>query len=396
VSRTVAENPGRALEFEILRDGETVTETITPALTRTVRELDRVEEVGRIGIMPHRPLAVVGVTSPHSPAAVAGLRTFDRIVSVGGKQVRHWSDLEKALGDNEGSSVPLTYLRPESVSGVLGGLADMAVYSPRVATLTPEPGPGSAVLRAGFEHADLYLSRVRVGSPEHEMGLLPGDRLVALDGRPIRLWATFLEDLKAGGGRTHELTWRRGDELMTGELELQHERGVDKHGQRYDRYVVGIEHWSPMRVESGVANPSPVPYALSRAVERTVEMVEVTVLSVVRLLQGRLTVKSIGGPITIFDVAGTAAREGTGNYLTLMAFISINLGLINLLPIPLLDGGHLLFFLIEGVARRPVSPKVRQYASLVGLALLILLMVIAFKNDIERQWPDLVERITGE
>jgi regulator of sigma E protease len=113
------------------------------------------------------------------------------------------------------------------------------------------------------------------------------------------------------------------------------------------------------------------------------------VLSVVRLIEGRLTVKSIGGPITIFDVAGTAAREGTTNYLTLMAFISVNLGLINLLPVPLLDGGHLLFFLVEGVSRRRLSAKARQYASLVGLVLLVTLMLVAFKNDLERQWPDL-------
>ena len=86
----------------------------------------------------------------------------------------------------------------------------------------------------------------------------------------------------------------------------------------------------------------------------TSEVVELTLFSILRLMQGRLSVKSIGGPLTIFDVAGTAAREGALNYLTLMAFISINLGLINLLPIPLLDGGQLLFTLFEAVLRRPM------------------------------------------
>jgi regulator of sigma E protease len=115
-------------------------------------------------------------------------------------------------------------------------------------------------------------------------------------------------------------------------------------------------------------------------------MVELTVYSAIRLFQGELTVKSLGGPITVYEVAGTAAREGTVNFLEVMAFISVNLGLINLLPIPLLDGGHLLFFLMEAVSRRKVSTKVRQYASLTGLTILIVLMVIAFKNDIERNW----------
>ena len=124
--------------------------------------------------------------------------------------------------------------------------------------------------------------------------------------------------------------------------------------------------------------------------------VELTVVSIVRLLQGRLSVKSIGGPLTMFEFAGTAAQEGALNYLNLMAFISINLGLINLLPIPMLDGGHLLIFGIEGVMRRRLSIRVRQYASLAGLSLLLLLMVFAFKNDIERQWPRIVDAITSE
>jgi len=116
-----------------------------------------------------------------------------------------------------------------------------------------------------------------------------------------------------------------------------------------------------------------------------------TAVSVVRLFQGRLSMKSIGGPLTIFDAAGEAAREGALNYLFLMGFISVNLGLINLMPIPMLDGGHLLFFLIELVARKPLSVRVREYASIAGLTVLILLMVFAFKNDVERQWPQIFQ-----
>ena len=145
-----------------------------------------------------------------------------------------------------------------------------------------------------------------------------------------------------------------------------------------------------------VPNPHPVLYALRQAFRETAEVLELTTYSIVRLFQGRLTMKSIGGPLTMFEATGTAAREGALNYLTLMAFISINLGLINLLPIPLLDGGHLLFFAIEAVARRPVSVRVREYASIAGLAVLVLLMVLAFKNDIERQWPHIVDAVTSE
>ena len=127
----------------------------------------------------------------------------------------------------------------------------------------------------------------------------------------------------------------------------------------------------------------------------TADVVVLTVYSVVRLLQGRLSMKAIGGPLAMLEYAGTAAREGPLNYLTLMAFISVNLGLLNLLPIPLLDGGHLMFFLVEAIARRPLSLRVREYAHIAGLALLLALMTVAFKNDIERLWPAIVAQLEG-
>jgi len=396
LSRAVENRVGEPLAVTVERDGEVVKTTVTPERTTKYRPLDRTEEVGRIGVMPRHPLAVVGVTSPSSPAASARMRTFDAIVSIAGKRINRWIEVEAALRRNQGGMVPVTYLRPTTVRDALGGLADLDVYEPRVATLTPEPGAGSGVERGGLEPADLYVSDVIVGSPEHQAGILPGDRLVSLDGRPIRLWATFLEDLRAGRGKQHMLTLRRGDREFTAKVALAHERGETEHGQVYDRYVVGIRNCVSTRTDPSVANPHPIRYAMRESLRATTEVVELTLFSVVRLLQGRLTVKSIGGPLTIFEVAGTAAREGALNYLTLMAFISINLGLINLLPVPLLDGGHLMFFFLEAVARRPLSLRVREYAYIAGFAVLVLIMTLAFKNDIERQWPNILYEIAGE
>jgi regulator of sigma E protease len=396
VSRIVERNADRPLRFEVERDGKLITEVIVPELARTEGPLELTREVGRIGILGNHPLAVLGVASPGTPAGAARLRTFDRVVAIGGQPVERWIDLERILTRNRGSMVPVTYLRPVPVAGALGGLVELSVYEPRVATLTPEPSGKTLLERTGIESADLYVSEVTAGSPEHALGLLPGDRLVELDGRPIRQWATFLEDLKAGRGKSHVLSWRRGEQQLQGSFELDHEGGVTEHGQVYDRYVVGIRNWLPTRGDPPVPNPGPIAYATREAVRATADMVELTVLSVVRLLQGRITVKSIGGPLTIFQVAGTAARQGALNYLTLMAFISINLGLINLLPIPMLDGGHLFFFLAESVVRRPLSARVRERAHIVGLVILIAMMVLAFKNDVERQWPALREYLAGE
>jgi len=110
------------------------------------------------------------------------------------------------------------------------------------------------------------------------------------------------------------------------------------------------------------------------------------VTSVVRMIQGRVSLDNIGGPIMIAQMAGSQAREGFDQLLQFIAFISINLAFLNILPIPVLDGGHLLFFLVEAVIRRPVNLRVREVAQQVGLFILIMLMVLVFYNDIARNW----------
>jgi regulator of sigma E protease len=395
LSRIVERNPGRDLKFSVKRGDETLEQTLTPVRSVKERPLERSEEVGRVGVMSQHPLAVIGLISPGSPASAASLRTFDIIVAAAGRPVRRFIDLEIALGNNQGVLVPVSYFRPTPVPHALGGLADLEIYEPRVTTLTPEPGRGSALARSGIEAADLYVNSVTAGSPEQRLGLQSGDRLLTLDGKPLRAWATFLEDLKAERGKRHSLSWRRGDQELSGSFALAHQRGVTDEGQVYDRYVVGIRNWVPARADAPVPNPQPLVYAFREAIRATSDVVELTLFSVVRLFQGRLTMKSIGGPLTVFEVAGTAAQEGALNYLTLMAFISINLGLINLLPVPLLDGGHLMFFLVEAVSRRPISVRFREYAHIAGLAFLIGIMILAVKNDLERQWPEIVSQLTG-
>jgi regulator of sigma E protease len=395
LSRIVERSPGRELRFSVKRGDQTLEQTLTPVRSFKERPLERSEEVGRVGVMSQHPLAVIGLISPGSPASAASLRTFDIVVAAAGRPVRRFIDLEAALGNNQGVLVPVSFLRPTPVPQALGGLADLEIYEPRVTTLTPEPGRGSALARSGIEAADLYVNSVTAGSPEQRLGLQPGDRLLTLDGRPLRAWATFLEDLKAERGKRHTLSWRRGDQELSGSFALAHQRGVTDEGQVYDRYVVGIRNWVPARADTPVPNPQPLVYAFREAIRATSDVVELTLFSVVRLFQGRLTMKSIGGPLTVFEVAGTAAQEGALNYLTLMAFISINLGLINLLPVPLLDGGHLMFFLVEAVARRPISVRFREYAHIAGLVFLLGIMILAVKNDLERQWPEIVSQLTG-
>ena len=382
--RVVRESPRRPLELRVEREGEEHSLVLTPVATRRALELGRSEEVGRLGIDPYHRLAVVGVHEG-SAAYQAGLRSFDRIVAVGGEPVDRWIDLERALEGRRGA-VPLTYLRGESVS--LGGIAALEVHRPRVANVRTPPGGGSLLVRAGLETGELYVREVIAGSAEDAIGIRPGDRLLALDGRPLRIWAGYLAALEAEPDRAHQLLWRRGGELHQGTLQLPRDRGITEAGLPYERIRVGLRPWLPARSEPLVETPNRIVHAVTRALERTGEMLSLTFYSVVRLLQGQLSVESLGGPLTIFDAAGDAAREGATNYLVLMAFISVNLAVLNLLPIPLLDGGHLLFFLIEGITRRKLPQKLRARAALMGLILLIGLTLLAVKNDLTRAFGD--------
>ena len=393
----VEANAGREIEVVVERWGERVETRITPERVSERLVADHRRDAVRLGISPAHPLAVVGVTSPSSPAAASGLRTFDRIVACAGRPVDRWIDLAHILRDNGGSTVLVTYLRPETAPAPLGPLLEFALHAARITTITPEPGPGDGAARVGLEPSDLYVHRVRAGSPEAAAGLTTGDRLLALDGRELRDFDGFLEDLAAAGETTHELTFRRGDQLLTRRLTLGHARGETEYGLVYDEWASGIEHWAPVTIAAPLEHPSPYAHAAEAALETTWAAVESTVLSVVLLFEGSLTARSIGGPVSIAEGAGSAARSGALEFLWFMAFISINLGILNLLPVPLLDGGGLLFLLVEAVARRPVTPRLREAASLVGLVLVLMLVVLAFKNDVERHvWPEVAGELGWE
>ncbi|MBX7191007.1 MAG: RIP metalloprotease RseP [Sandaracinaceae bacterium] len=387
---------GVPLELTVERRRQQVEATVTPVRAVETRALGMTREVGRIGVSTRSPLAVIGIISPASPAAAARLRSFDRVIAAGGRPIERFADLVQVLEPNRGGTVPITYVRPRRITGGLADVLELSFYEPHVATLTPEPGPGSGIVRAGIESSDLYVSEVRAGSPEAAIGLRPGDRLLELDGQPIRLFASFIETLQTSDRTEHELTFRRADQVISRRLALTREQGETEYGERFDRFAIGISHWAPTTTEEPVTNPSPLSYAARESIAATWDMIELTVTSVVRLVQGRLSVRSLGGPLSILEGTQTAASGGPLDYLAFMAFISINLGLLNLLPIPLLDGGHLLFFLIEAISRRPLEARAREIASLVGFGVLVLLMVLAFKNDVERRWPDIVETFEAD
>jgi regulator of sigma E protease len=389
LARIVQKNPGRELSLKVFRNATYVDVNVTPEEVIQPRELDMVERVGQLGVYPNLPRAVIGVPKPDSPAHRAGLRTFDMVILVGGKPVKRFVDLEAALRDNRGEIMPITYLRPRPVDGALGGLLDLAVFDPGIANLTPNPGPGDLFERTGIELADLYPAIVPDGALR-QAGLAPGDKVTDLDDVTLPAWSVLYERLKSAPNQQHTLGWLREGRRMSGIIQVRREQWTSSSGQDVNWYVMHTTHWIPSAPEQYVENPHAIRYAFRSAFEETADVMRFIMVGIVRLAEGRLSLSSLSGPIAIYDMAGEAGARGTDYFVWAMALISINLGLLNLLPIPVLDGGHLLFFAIEGVMRRPLPLRVREVASLVGMSFLFLLMGIAFKNDVDRKWDVIV------
>jgi regulator of sigma E protease len=225
-------------------------------------------------------------------------------------------------------------------------------------------------------------------SPAAKVGIAPGDRLVAINGEPLTWWGELQRALKHTPDGDFRIAFIHQGELIERRFKQLVLETKDEFKQEIRRYLLGVSQMGSRVMPEMEPNDERFGRAFRLAFRETGEKIEMMGAGLVALAQGRVSCKTVGGPIMIFDVAGKAAERGIDAFLSMMAIISINLGLLNLLPIPILDGGHILFFTVEALSRRPVSLRFREIASYIGLFLILFLMVLAFKNDIERYWDD--------
>jgi regulator of sigma E protease len=223
------------------------------------------------------------------------------------------------------------------------------------------------------------VGEVAQGSPAEIQGIVKGDRVVEVDGRQIARWDEMTSIIHSQPGRQMGIKIERSGATLS--LTVKPEKKVIKNlfGEDKEVGLIGI---TPSG-KTGVEHKSPAG-AFSQAVVRTWEISALTVVSIVKLIQQIIPADTIGGPILIFQMAGQQASHGAMSFFSFMAVISINLGVLNLLPVPVLDGGHILFLGIEAIRRKPLSEKVVLISQRVGLALLLCLMAFAFYNDIVR------------
>jgi len=223
------------------------------------------------------------------------------------------------------------------------------------------------------------VGEVQEGMPAHEGGIRPGDRVVSIDGKPVTRWEEMADLIKQSSGRPLRIEILRDERTVLVKVVPKLLSSRNLFGEQVEKYVIGITASGAVTIRQ--LNPF---QSAVQGVLQTWQIAKLTVLAIGKIIAGTISAKTLGGPIMIAQLAGQQAEAGIINLIFFIALLSVNLGIINLLPIPVLDGGHLLFFLIEAVSRRPLNVKTREVAQQVGIFVLILLMIFVFYNDIAR------------
>ncbi|MCX8023187.1 MAG: RIP metalloprotease RseP [Syntrophorhabdaceae bacterium] len=286
----------------------------------------------------------------------------------------------KLLGESPGDEVP-----PEELH------RSYYQKSPFVKILIAFTGPFFNLLFAFILFFFVFLSgytvlSTKIGNvdktyPAYEAGIREGDVIVAIDNEAITEWSDLMEIMAKIELKPIKVTVKRGDQLLDFMVTPKEVEGKNIFGDTIKRKVIGVGASNDF-----ITKKEGLFSAVTKATYQTYNLTKITILGIVKLIEGSISPKQIGGPLLILEVAGKQAKEGKKNLIYFIAIISINLGVINLLPIPILDGGHILFHLIEIITRRRVSERFIDVAQKVGMGILVVIMTLAFFNDIMRMF----------
>ncbi|MBR9911009.1 MAG: RIP metalloprotease RseP [Gammaproteobacteria bacterium] len=322
---------------------------------------------------------VIGKVEPGSLAFQAGLEANQEIIAVDGQAVATWQDLNRQLLKRLGESGTISFTVKYANSNLqYESEAQLDKWLQGVEEPDPVAGLGISLWRPTFE---AIIAEVMDDSPAGQAGLAAGDRIVAIDGELIGDWAELVKIVQARPGQRIMVEYERRREIYT--VPLTTRAVTTETGAQVGQ--IGI---MPVRPEWPREMLRQQEYSISagfvKAVHKTWDTSGFVLLSVKKLILGEISTKNLSGPITIAKVAGASAKAGANYYIGFLALLSISLGVFNLLPIPVLDGGHLFYYFIEVVKGSPVSEKIQAAGYQIGLVLVAGLMILALYNDVMR------------
>jgi regulator of sigma E protease len=317
---------------------------------------------------------ILGAPPPATAAAQAQITAGETILRVNDQAVSTWQDvrwvlLERAVDrqvvtlevQNEKGEIAFRKL---DLSGLDAGDLDSDFLAKIGLTRLPPPP---------------VVGDVTAGKPGDRAGLKPGDRIVAVDGKPVATWDDLVAAVSPKGGASLTLQLRRGADELSVQVTPE---TVQQNGESIGRIWVAPDRAA---LERQIVEVSYGPFAaLSQAAVRTWEVSILSLRMLGKMIVGDVSLKNLSGPITIADYAGQSAQMGWVAYVSFIALISISLGVLNLLPVPLLDGGHLMYYFVEIIKGRPVSERALEIGQRVGMVVLFTLMAFALFNDIHR------------
>jgi regulator of sigma E protease len=327
-----------------------------------------------IGISGMR--SVIGEVEPESPAALAQLLEGDEIKQIDGDMTPTWSSVNNRL-----TSIAMTGGKAHLIvnSGGIETLRELDVPKSNLKEAEIKPVLQTVGIRPVMIDLQPVIGQVIDGQAADNAGLKIGDKLIAADGVNITNWLDWVELIRTNPGKEMVIEVERGSRQIELKMTpIANEQGIGLIGAGVDSSQTVIPDTMKAELKYG-----PIA-AIAQSVKTTWQFTSLTVTSLIGMISGEVSSKNIGGPITIAQFAGASAERGLISFLSFLAVISISLGILNLLPIPILDGGHLMMYFIEWIKGGPLSEQSQIIGQKIGLLLLLGLMFLAFFNDLSR------------
>jgi regulator of sigma E protease len=323
------------------------------------------------------PKPIIGTPIASSPAAVAGLENGEQVLKAGGEFVQTWQDMRWALVRKavDQDSIELEVINQRN---------EIAVRRLDLSSARENGWEGDALEKLGIRfyrpRIPPVLGSVTPASAAAIAGLQQGDEILAIDNEPVTSWPDVVHAVRASPQKSLNFEIQRNDERLFFRITPV---SVQEGGREIGRIGAAVRDKGTSRSDMMIEVRYGSLSALGKAIDETWDKSVFSLLMIGKMITGEVSWRNISGPVTIADYAGQSAKLGIDYYLKFLALVSISLAVLNLLPIPILDGGHLLYYVLE-VVRGPLSKRSMETGQRIGLALMILLMAFAFYNDINR------------